>query len=301
MSESKKFRLKRDEPLDDDLRRVARGRIDHAVAALRDPDADPTEAVHTARKDVKKLRSTLRLVRPVIGEKLYAAENARFRDASRGLSDARDAQVRSATVDALGECFAGDEPPGGWWAVRAALAAPDADSPPGLDEDRERAAAAIEAGRDEVDRWPLTGSGFKLVAPGVRGAYSRGRKRYRQALDDPTDERLHELRKRAKDLWYHVRLARSGWPAMLEATANQAHELSDLLGDDHDLVLLTEYLDRGEAPLSAEQLDHLRKLIEKRRSELQTQSFALAARLLAERPKRYAARLRAYWKAPPLE
>ena len=32
------------------------------------------------------------------------------------------------------------------------------------------------------------------------------RKRYREARADPTDERLHELRKRSKDLWYHLRL-----------------------------------------------------------------------------------------------
>lgn len=300
MSEGSAYRLKPGKRLDQGMRRVARGRIDHAVGALRDPDADPAEAVHTARKDVKKLRSTLRLVRPVIGEKLYAAENARFRDASLGLSDVRDAQVRSATVDALGKRFAGDQPPGGWGAVRAALTAPEAESPPGLDEARERAAVAIEAGRAEVDRWPLDAKGFKLIAPGVRRAHSRGRERYREALDDPTDERLHELRKRAKDLWYHLRLLAEAWPEALGATAAEAHRLADLLGDDHDLVVLTGYLDRGEAPLGADQLEHLRTLIAKRRGELQGDAFALAARLFAERPKRYAARLCAYWEAPPL-
>jgi len=170
----------------------------------------------------------------------------------------------------------------------------------GLEEARERAAVAIEAGREAVDRWPLGEKGFKLVAPGVRRAHARGRKRYREALDDPTDERLHELRKRAKDLWYHLRLLADAWPEALGATASEAHRLADLLGDDHDLVVLTEYLERGEGPLAADQLAHLRALIARRRPELQAQSFALAARLLAERPKRYAARLGAYWNAPHL-
>ena len=50
---------------------------------------------------MKKLRSALKLVRPVLGEKAYRRENERFRDVARELSDVRDAQVRAETVEAL--------------------------------------------------------------------------------------------------------------------------------------------------------------------------------------------------------
>ncbi len=292
------FHLRPGEPVDAEVRRVARGRIANAVGVLRDPDADPVEAVHTARKDMKKLRSTIRLVRPALGEKLYAAENGRYRDAAGMLSDVRDAQVRSATVDALAEHFAADGPRGGWARVRGAFAASEAESPPGLGASPEQAAAAIAEGESAIDDWPLGNSGFKLIAPGLRRAHAQARGRYREALDDPTDERLHEYRKRSKDLWYHLRLVREGWPGLLGATADEAHRLSDLLGDDHDLVLLIEYLDRGGGPLEAEQLVELRDLIGRRRHELQRDAFAVGARLLAEKPKRYTQRLRSYWEAP---
>ncbi len=48
---SRKFRLRRTEPLPYGVRRVARGRLDSAVERLRDPDADEVEAIHEARKD----------------------------------------------------------------------------------------------------------------------------------------------------------------------------------------------------------------------------------------------------------
>ena len=48
----------------------------------------------------------------------------------------------------------------------------------------------------------------------------------------------------------------------------------------------------------AEQLAELRELIARRRAELQEAGIALGARLLAEKPKRYVQRLRAYWEAP---
>ena len=42
-------------------------------------------AVHEARKDTKKLRSVLRLVRESLGDSNYRRENNRFRDAARNL------------------------------------------------------------------------------------------------------------------------------------------------------------------------------------------------------------------------
>ena len=119
------FRLKRKESEKEGIRRVAHGRAEDAVELLRDEDADPVEAVHEARKDLKKLRATLKLVRPALGQQAYGRENARFRDAGRALSDVRDAQVLADTLDALAERFADDPPPGGWWTVRALVVGDD--------------------------------------------------------------------------------------------------------------------------------------------------------------------------------
>ena len=63
------FKLKKKESARDGIRRVAHGRAEDAVRLLRDEGADPVEAVHESRKDMKKLRATLKLVRPVLGER----------------------------------------------------------------------------------------------------------------------------------------------------------------------------------------------------------------------------------------
>jgi CHAD domain-containing protein len=290
------FKLKRKESETDGIRRVAHGRADDAVKRLRDEDADEAEAVHEARKDVKKLRATLKLVRPVIGDDTYDRENERFRDAARELSEVRDAQVRLRTVDALSERFPEDPPPGGWWAVRAELGR-DEPSDGELEVLRERAATEIAAGDEAIDGWPLHKDGFELLRPGLRRAYARARKRYRAAREEPTDGALHEWRKRSKDLWYHLRLVRRAWPTVLGATADEAHELSDRLGDDHDLVVLVAGLDDAGWRLTAQQRAHLSELAARRRAELQQQAFAYGERLLAEKPKRFVARVEEYWAA----
>jgi CHAD domain-containing protein len=295
------FRLKKKESEDEGIRRVAHGRAEDAVKLLREEGTDPVEAVHEARKDMKKLRATLKLVRPVLGDDTYQRENGRFRDAGRALSDARDAQVRAQTVDALAERFADEAPPGGWWAVRAQISAGDAPDNGELESLRDRTAAEIERGDAAVDDWPLDTDGFDLVRSGLKGAYARGLKRYREAREDPSDEALHEWRKRSKDLWYQLRLVRRAWPEVMQATADEAHELSDRLGDDHDLVTLIAHLDEVDpAPLTREQLDHVRDLVERRREQLQKEAFAYGERLFAERPKRFVKRVEIYWAAKKL-
>jgi CHAD domain-containing protein len=291
------FKLKRKEREDKGIRRVAHGRTEDAVGLLRDEGADPVEAVHEARKDMKKLRATLKLVRPVMGDNAYDRENARYRDAGRVLSDVRDAQVRAETVDGLAERFPDDPPPAGWWDVRALLAGDDAPGDGDLEALRERAASEVERGDEAIDDWPLDGGGFKLLRAGLKRSYSRGRSRYREALDDPSDEALHEWRKRSKDLWYHLRLVRRAWPEVLGATADEAHELSDRLGDDHDLVVLSAYLQDTDVALTSDQREHLHELVARRRSELQEEAFAYGARLYAESPKRFVKRIERYWEA----
>jgi CHAD domain-containing protein len=204
--EERTYRLRRKEPAAAGIRRVAEGRADDALEQLRegaDPDPAPT-TVHEARKDLKKLRSVLRLVRDDLGEAVYRSENVRFRDAGRMLSGARDAQVKLETLAALRERF-DDRLSANGLALfvhalegeRERLADPEGDA---LQLDR--AAGAIEAGRDAITEWPLHDDEWSLIGPGLKRGYRRGRSRFRDARAEVSDEAVHEWRKRVKDLWY---------------------------------------------------------------------------------------------------
>ena len=113
--------------------------------------------------------------------------------------------------------------------------------------------------------------------------------------DDPTPEAVHKWRKRVKDLWYHLRLLGDMWPEALKGAADEAHELSDLLGDHHDLTVLAEEIRasaNGDRDAAA-----LLELTERRQAELLEASIPLGERLYAEKPKQFSARLSAYWRA----
>ncbi|MBA2240994.1 MAG: CHAD domain-containing protein, partial [Solirubrobacterales bacterium] len=97
----RKYRFRSDEGLGEAARRVATGRVESALEQLRrtsaSDDEATAEAVHEARKDLKKTRSVLRLVREGLERERYREQNARLRDAGRGLAGARDAEVKLAT------------------------------------------------------------------------------------------------------------------------------------------------------------------------------------------------------------
>jgi CHAD domain-containing protein len=278
---SRAFGLEQGETVPEGIRRIARGRIDHAIDAL----ADPTEeTVHEARKDMKKLRALLRLVRGEIGQKAYRRENAFFRDVARELAGVRDADVMLATLAALEERYDADVGP-----VRQAVEAHRLRVAGGSrGRAAEAATAMLREARDRVDEWSLERDGFAAVEEGLRRTYRAGRRAWRAAAREPSTENLHEWRKRVKDLWYHCSILEESWKPVMRALGDEAHELSDRLGDDHDLAVLLDFGAEGlEEPIAA------------RRRELQEEAFAYGARLYVDKPKAFVRRVE-HWSRPVL-
>jgi CHAD domain-containing protein len=289
---SRTYKLKAGEAVPRGIARIARGRIDHALDELEGrSDSSPEVAVHEARKDMKKLRAVVRLVRAEIGDHVYRRENECFRDAAQELSGMRDADVMLSTLakieGEIPEATAGD--------LRQALEAHKLRTAAGT---RQQASAQVAeiltTARRRVGRWPLDEDGFEAVAGGLERIYRRGRKDFRTARAEPTDENLHEWRKRVKDLWYHLTILRSAWPPVMDALADEAHALSEHVGDDHDLAVLLAWAEE-HAPASAAAIAGP---VEARRRELQAGAFELGARLYADKPGEFMRRLERWWEAP---
>ena len=287
MSAARAYRLEAGEPLPEGIVRIAHGRIDHALDELRGKsDSSPEEAVHEARKDLKKLRALLRMARADLGEETFRRENACFRDAGRELAGVRDSDVLLETLRAL-ELPAGIEGD-----LRRTIQAHRAT---GGGDGRRTAAAGVVAmlreARGRVDDWPLERDSFDALRDGLERTYRRGRRDLRAARAAPTVAALHEWRKRVKELWYQHTLLRTLWPPVMQAVGDDAHELANRLGDDHDLAMLVDWL-RENAEAEAEFFE----AAERRRTELQVEAIALGERLYADKPGAYVRRLRGLWR-----
>jgi CHAD domain-containing protein len=293
-SDSTAYRLLDGEPVGLGIRRVLKAQVDDAVAQLRgEAGNEPPEAIHEARKDMKKIRSALRLVRDAIGDDAWRRENDHHRDVARKLSSHRDAEILVESLDGLRDRF-GPAARERSETLRQQLDEENRAAHDNGTIERTMAGAAAEliALRSSLDELALDGDGWELIAPGIHRSYRRGRKRLRSVEKEASVTNLHELRKRVKDLWYQLRLIREADRPMIGALADHAHDLSDHLGDDHDLALLWEEAQRRrDAFASPADQRHLLQEIDQRRGELQFAAISLGERIYAEKPKKFTARL----------
>jgi CHAD domain-containing protein len=291
------YRLKSEEGAAEGLRRIATGRAEKALERLAVVDEESlAAAIHGARKDLKKLRAVLRLIRKELGRDLFKAESRRYRDAGRLLAGSRDAEVKLETLRALrGELddnlAAGSCP---LWEQALERERDEIAAGDGGSDKIDEAAHAIEGGRDRIRDWRLRTDSWKLLEPGLSKGYRDGRWAMKQVLADPSTENVHRWRKRAKDHWYQLRILHDAWPELLGETAEQAHALADRLGEHHDLAVLELDL-RSRTDLG--ERGAFEAAIAQRQEELLEAALDSGRRLYAEKPKPFRRRLERYWLA----
>lgn len=296
------YRWKADKSVRANLRRLATNQLRGAIDQLNDRQAEQSDAVHEARLHLKKARSLLRLARSAV-EDAYSQENARLRDVAHRLSSQRDTQAIVEAIDKLSshaerEWGCSDDQLTIVRAVRDQLAGRRAAEENGaLDQILPELTHALDAAAEEAERWASCVEQGETIVAGFAASYRRGRRALRRVLRDPTAENLHEWRKQSKYHRYQVRLFQGAWPGLLEAQYEELKRLSDLLGDDHDLVVTRERV-CADPPRGVDEaaLDELQKMIERRRQELQAEAIPLGRLLYAEKPKQIARRFQEYWR-----
>jgi CHAD domain-containing protein len=288
------FRFKLGEPFDEGSRRIAVEQIERAQSSLHDKRGDQAIAVHETRKSLKRLRALLRLIRPAMGEQAFKAENGQLRDIGLSLSGARDRHVLLETVDKLDRAsHLGRK--GLAEILRQTIAAANGEGAP---LGTRGALARLAETKKRLATLQIAGTGFEVVAPGLERSYRRARRAFSAAYREPSDEAFHEWRKGAQAHWRQMTLLSRAWPDYLGARAAEARNLSQLLGDDHDLAVLVAFVhsDAGDA-LRGEQAALVERAARQRQSELRLTAQPYGERLFADTPKRLRRNIGVYWNA----
>jgi CHAD domain-containing protein len=263
------------------------------VRATAPSDPDPAELVHEARKAIKRMRALARLLRSELGEKEFKRVNDSLRDAGRRLAGARDAEVRLETLDGLTKRHPKALALEGIDLLRERLERERAQM--GEPADREQVLEDIATMRRQLAQWNLVDHDFQTLAPGLRRVYREGRWRYAHVKHEQADDAqaLHDWRKRVKSLYYALdMLGGKKVPGARRAT-RQADRLGDMLGENHDLWMLSAYLDEHPEAFAGEPSARqtLLKRIERRRKRLRKRSLKLGARLYRDKPRAFTRRI----------
>jgi len=289
------FRFKKKESPTRAVRRLSRERIGKALDYLK--KCDRLEAIHSVRKEIKKVRATLGLVRGKMSANAYRKCVKTLRTAAKRLQDPRDARVRPQALERLIVHFQSRRPARSFAGIEKVL------SQNCRKEVREfrkgKSVAAVGRLLRKINRGAgdlkVKANGWAAIQPGLQESYGSGRKTYEMALNKTSPKNLHQWRKHVQDLWHQLRLLHSIQPERLHTAIDEMKLLSQYLGDDHDLVVLRQFVARHCAGRYAREVRMLDQLIDLRQKELRSTAFALGARFYAEKPSSFCRRLENYW------
>ncbi len=286
--------LKVDSPPVQRVQKILVRQIESAIELLGHKKLTDQQ-IHEARKSLRKARGSLRLLKSAIGPRKFRRENAALRDAARPLSGVRDAEVLQEKLVQLEPRHRHAEPHRE--RLDQTLRRRRVDSHRALRSTTLRAQRAkLRAAARRCASLNLNGGGG-VIRIGFVHTYRQAYRAAHTASSRKTPD-LHEWRKQVKYLRAQLRILRPLWPAPLRTLAEQAHHLSDALGNDHDLIVLHDLI--RSTCRRADQETGTQRLfaqIERRRETLQNRSFALGMRIFEQKPKQFERRFGKYWKA----
>jgi CHAD domain-containing protein len=291
------FRLKLTRSLKANVKRLVRRQLDKAKKCARATDKSQAEIVHDIRKCFKRIRAVFRLVRDALGNAEFRKDNDALRDAARPLAVVRDAKIMLEALDKLTERYPDDQDAeafaGLHWVLEQEQKTIEQKV---LNEsnalgDVTRVIAKIQTRVGSLD---LPRKRWSVVRLGIQRVYQQGREAWHAAEANRDPKSLHEWRKQAKYLWHQLEILQdlSSW---LKGHADQLHRLTQLLGDDHDLVVLRAKAITLIAPADHEVREKLFGQIDRRREELLNEAFALGRQLFTEPCKEIAQQLKKQW------
>jgi len=296
------FGLKREASIAQEVRRLVLKQLETAISELRsvgDPESD--EAIHDARRRVKKIRAVIRLVQPVL-DKSYRAVDRDLSDVSKLLAPVADGQGIIETLDQIAHRYRKVLPRRAVASLRAGLRARSARTDRDADARGviEFAADTLRAERKRVRQWTIRGDGFRAVAPGLEESYRRARDGMILAWSKPKASHFHSWRRHVKDHWFHVRLVEARCGNHLLAYQRRLEALDGVLGEYHNVVLLRDvlvtdgYLNRAETARCLRVVARYQRVL-RRHAEL------LGVRIYLDKPGRYVRRVGRFWHDDPPE
>jgi CHAD domain-containing protein len=268
-----------------EVRRSFEGEIAHALSLVHSKHPFADEALHQVRKDVKRARAALRLLRGAVPEAAYQQENARLRDAARPLARARDVKAMLDTIGSLLASRKMQPHRSALRRLRGELRREHAERRKHLrgGPAAREIAASLEQSKTRIRRWRLPRDDGPILRDGLRRVYRKGRRALKTARKTHSDPALHESRKQVKYLQAAMQTLAEARARRVQKAEKRAGKVAKRLGDDHDLAVLSATIRQRGGDRS------LLEALRQKRRKLQKKAITPARRLYERKPKAFVA------------
>ena len=281
------YHIEKGESLATAFGRIAAEEIDLAMAQSR--RLHRGEAVHNARKALKRLRALLRSLRLAFPKKLFRAENRHIAATCRRISPLRDVHVQLRT---LGKLKAAASPAGDH--IRRQLLRQQSSFIRRIPALRKTVRALLDVSRQSLASWPLRKATAEDLASGLKRIYKQGREAFKTARKSPTPGHLHAWRKKTKSLGYGLELIKNLGSGELSKMIRCSDILTEALGDDQHLFMVLRALDKEHRSNPASDFNRLANRISLKRAKRQKRAFKLGEKVYGEKPGGFEKRLDCY-------
>lgn len=298
------YRLEPQHTVSHSVRQIAGSQIGDILSTFGD-ESSSAKAVHETRKALKRLRALLSLVRHGIEADDLRRERDRLRDIAHSLAGARDAHVMLETARALqGRGLPRDCRTASRIVIGLLEETRDNAGTHLAEQSAELPLDTLRDAHEAMAALPVEALDFYDVLRGFIETYRRGRRLHRDVFAaGAEDERIHDLRKEVQQHWRHLQLLTNAWPKALRPQIALARDLSEALGNDHDIAMLAAFAREtadGQSEDKAGRFDAYLRLCALEQAALRQHAERLARRLYAEKPKSLRRRIRIYWETAAL-
>lgn len=274
------------ETLADALRRDLLTEILDTRRVLEDVEVPRDEAVHSARRHMKWIRSLWFMLEPVPGAN-RANRLVHVRDTARLLAGARDADVMAAEARRLHDRADGPTRD----ATARLLERLEADARATHAEDLPIATviSRLRAAEADARSLPTRFEAGRLLAEALTTSYRRGRRDWRAIGDGASAEALHDWRKHVKQRRHLSALVPMVTPGTTRSVQADLEDLGEILGEEHDLALLRRMIETTTTLLApSEGRTHVLELIAERRRKLKKVAVGLGDELYGAKTRSFA-------------
>jgi hypothetical protein len=265
--------------------RATREQVDAAVDALTADDTISTDRIEEAREHLRRAWALLGLTIGTLPRETRRAKDRLLRDALCAFSPVRDRHAL--------------------WEIAVRFGIPAEKLAPALERSRASAAKArsiewllaqLAEVRQGLDGLPDVKQGFG--SKGLLRTYRKGRNAMRRARSKGKADAFDEWRTRALDLCCQMEFLAPLWPGVLDAACRDLASVTDRLGDASDVGLLMRALEpTEESARGGSAAPELLNKLEAGRAKLWQDALAAGARLYADSPEDFVARMKGCWKA----
>jgi len=291
------FRLRPRESIKRGLRRLATKELQSARDALRQTAPPRDDAIHEARKSVKKVRAIVQLLEADGGSGLNDSQT-RLQRVNRALSRLRDADAMGEILAKLRSKDARLVSEHTFARVRRRLSSHKREAMEAADREGtwKKVEKHLRKARQAAKGWRPGHRGFGALASGIHALHRSGRKALARARKREGAADFHEWRKQIKALWYELRLL-EGCTRTIRRDVDALHRAETWLGDDHNVVVLCAELSKDASVCRGLiDLDRLRLVADRYQCELRKKAIASTRRIYARKSRQYVRTVKRAWK-----